>query len=105
MNSTLIAANDARVKKHLSSVIRYCNKTMCVDTWLIDLKFEGYKPEIKQVPAVEYNRIKFNRMTGYEQEQYEKRLSEKKTQYRAIKDNNILVLTKIEYDFFISLIN
>lgn len=101
--TTTIAANEAKAKKHLSSTIRYCNKIMCVDTWLIELKIEGYTPEIKEVPAVEYNRTKFNRMTGWEQEQYEKRLNEKKTQYRAVKDNSILVLSKIEYDYFTSL--
>lgn len=103
MKTGLTASNEAKIKKHLSSVIRYCNKNICIDTWLIDLKSEGYKPEIKEVPAVEYNRTKFNRLTGWEQQQYEKRLNEKKTEYRAIKDNSILVLSKIEYDYFTSL--
>ncbi len=103
MNTVLNAANEAKIKKHLSSVIRYCNKTMCVDTWLIDLKLDGYTPEVKEVPAIEYNRTKYNRMNGYEQAQYEKRLSERKTEYRAIKSGSILALSKIEYDFFTSL--
>jgi hypothetical protein len=54
MNTTFNAAYEAKAKKHLSSVIRYCNKTMCIDTWLIELKQEGYTSEVKEVPAVEY---------------------------------------------------
>lgn len=98
--TNLVNANDAKIKKHLSSAIRYNNKVMCIDTWLIELKQEGYMPEVKQVPAVRYNRVKYNRMEGWEQEQYDKRLSEKKTEYRAIKEDRILVLSKIEFNFF-----
>lgn len=96
--------NEAKAKKHLSSVIRWANKTVCIDTWLIDMKNEGYKPEVNEVPAVIFNRTKYNRMTGNEQEQYEKRLSEKKTEYCIRgEDGRSYVISKIEYDFMCSL--
>jgi len=44
--------------------------------------------EVAEVPAIQYNRVKYNRMNASEQEVYEERLRDTKTEFRLyVKDN------------------
>jgi hypothetical protein len=47
------------------------------------------KSEIKDVPAIEYNRVKYNRMDWKEQQIYEQRLKDTKLEYRLFISDNI----------------
>jgi len=40
------------------------------------------RTEVKQVPSIDFNRTKYNRMAGKEQEEYEEKLNTLKTEYR-----------------------
>jgi hypothetical protein len=61
------------------------------------------RSEEKLVPSIEYNRIKYNRMNGKEQEEYERKLKTLKTQYRLYysdSDTVFLPVAKTIYDYF-----
>lgn len=103
MTTQLTKANNARSKAHLNEVIRYCGRTMTRQTFLHDLKENGYTPDVAEVPKYEFNRAKYNRMNGWEQAAYEKKMKERKIEYRATKGSTVQPLTKMEYDYFITL--
>jgi len=53
----------------------------------------------KVIPAVEYNRTKFNRMNNDQQVEYEKRLSETKDEYSVVlQSGSFILIPKIVYD-------
>jgi hypothetical protein len=57
------------------------------------------KVEAKEVPKVAFNRAKYNRMDGKQQEEYEKKMKEKKTEYRAFKkDGSFIEIPKMVYE-------
>lgn len=67
----------------------------------------GAIPSIEQVPAVQYNRRKFNRMDYKEQREYEKRLAKTKVEYCLCYPDDpgtCVFVTKTEYDYFMSLL-
>lgn len=75
-----------------------------VDTFraMIDRGVFSYA-EAVTVPRIYYNRIKFNRMDGRQQAEYEKRLKETKTEYRLIykADSELSVnVPKLVFDYF-----
>ena len=52
-------------------------------------------------PRYEFNRTKYNRMDGYEQAEYEKKLKETKIQYRLfLKDGGFYNVSKTVFDYF-----
>lgn len=72
--------------------------------WLQHLKENGRVSSIAEVPAVKYDRVKYNRMNWEEQKAYDKRLEEKKTEYRIGEpDGSFFEVSKSEYDYFNSL--
>lgn len=99
------SARQKKVENHLSKLIRYKNKVISIRDWITTLINEGGKPEIKQVPAVQYNRIKFNRMNYEQQKEYEKRLNTLVPEYRiSFEDETYFKLNKTEYEFALSII-
>lgn len=96
----LTAANAAKTENHLNELIRYCNKFYTRRGLMNELKGIGWTSEIKEVPKYQYNRIKYNRMDGEQQAEYDKKLKERKTEYRIVFDGHILPLTKIEFEYF-----
>lgn len=59
--------------------------------------------EAVTVPRIYYNRVKFNRMDGKQQAEYERRLKETKTEYRLIykADSGLSVnVPKLVFDYF-----
>ena len=70
--------------------------------WMIDNN-KFFSSEIKQVPSIQFNRIKFNRMDGRQQEEYNKKLNTLKTEYRLFYEdhNTFLVVHKKVYEYFI----
>jgi len=99
-------ARQKKAEKHLFKLIRYNNKVISIKDWISTLINEGGKPEIIQVPAVQYSRIKFNRMNYEQQKEYEKRLNTLVPEYRIsfFEDGTHVKLNKTEYKFALSLI-
>jgi hypothetical protein len=57
--------------------------------------------EVASVPVIQYNRTKYNRMNGYEQEAYEKKLNTLKTEYRLYYTDTVFTtVTKEVYLYF-----
>ena len=102
--NTIEKMNKIKSEKILNGFIRYNNQTITKKEWLNELFKSGYKPEIGTTCPIKYNRVKFNRMNWKEQQEYEKKLSERITEYRAIcKSGSYYPLTKTEYDYFDSI--
>lgn len=73
--------------------------------WLDLLRVKGAKVEESTKSKVQYNRIKFNRMDGEQQKEYEKKLNEKVPCYRLYEkegDTSAWEITKTEYDYFLN---
>ena len=63
----------------------------------------GYA-EMKQVPSLQYNRVKYNRMNAKEQDEFDRKASIKKNEYRLYKnDGSFYELNKTEYNYANSL--
>lgn len=103
--NTITKAQEVKAQTHLAGLTRYNGIIMKRSEFLEQLKKDGYTPETAEVPAVQYDRRKFNRMNWQEQQVYEKRLAEKKTEYRAQSndDSGFFTLTTTEYKYFCSL--
>ena len=58
------------------------------------------KAEVARIPSVRWNRRRYNRMTGVEQEEYDKKLEKKKDEYRLyLKDNSFWNVLKLVYEY------
>ncbi|HDL74990.1 MAG TPA: hypothetical protein ENH06_01220 [bacterium] len=58
------------------------------------------KAELARVPSVRWNRRRYNRMTGVEQEEYDKKLEKKKDEYRLyLKGNSFWNVLKLVYEY------
>ena len=89
-------------ENYLNKLINYNGIVMNIRVYLGKLKSEGYLPVVTEVPKYQYNRRKYNNMDHREQEIYEQKLLERKVEYRAVL-GSFYVLSKIEYDYFVSL--
>lgn len=97
-------AQAANAEKHLNTVLRYPDGIMTRAEWLKLAISKGASSETKQVPSVEYNRTKYNRMNGWEQEEYEKKMKIMKTDYRIkFPDGTFYSVSKTEHEHFKSL--
>lgn len=100
-------ALSAKTEKILSVQMNYRRFGVLTRRQFCEKMFElGAIPSIKQVPCVQYNRRKFNRM-DYEQQEYEKLLDKTKAEYQLCYPDEVdicAVVTKIEYDYFMSLL-
>lgn len=97
--------NKAKADAILNKVFRYPEGTMKRRDWLQYWKDKEATVVAKMVPAIEYNRLKYNRLTGREQEAYEKRCNEKKQGYflYITPEGSSYDITKTEYDHFLTL--
>ena len=91
-----------RIKKILDKMMRFDEGVMSRRDWLLVKIQKGASVSTKEVPSVQYNRHKYNRLEGAEQKQYEAQLAKKKTEYRLWKETTFYAITKTEYDFFLS---
>lgn len=77
--------------------------------YLQELKDLGFAPSIEEVPKFSFNRSKYNRMNGKEQDAYALKLKETKTDYQAVNrasfPKTYVSLPKLDYDYFASLFN
>lgn len=85
----------------LNVKVRYPEGIMTRAEWLQLMKSQGYTVKEVQEPKVIYNRIKYNRMTGREQDEYERKCNEMKTGYRlCTSESSSYDITKTEFDYF-----
>lgn len=101
------AAQKANFDKHLKSLTRYNDKVMDMASFLLVLVMEGRTGQVAERPKYEYNRRKFNNMSSrQEREEYEEKLKEMITDYRAVHPTgNFISLTRTEYEYFLQLID
>jgi hypothetical protein len=93
--------NELRAESTLNKVFRYPEGIMSRKEFLNICRVRGATVEEKQVPKIEYNRLKFNRLTGAAQDEYWQKCQEKKTGYSInFTDGTSQDITKTEYDYF-----
>ena len=105
MNTNITKMNIGKSEKTLNKLVVFEDVVMTKKQWLNKLFERSYKPEIGSTCPIKYDRVKYNRMSSHkEQQDYEKRLSETVTEYRAKSlSGSYSVLSKTEYDYLDSL--
>lgn len=90
---------------YLNKQVNFEGKIMTNKQMINALFSQGYKPTIKTVPKIKFDRRKYNQMDGYEQIEYDKKLAETKTEYSAENsEGSSYVLSKKGYEYMVSLI-
>lgn len=99
---SLESARIARQERMLAKLYRYNGEVVTLETLIIKKINLGHVFEVGINPAVQFNRVKFNRMTQKEQDAYEKRLDATVASYRLIdKSSGIFMeLPKLVFDYF-----
>jgi hypothetical protein len=96
------AAIQGRINKALDKIYRFSDRT---ESYRQRIERGVYSTaEAAEVPRVQYNRRKFNRMDGAEQAEYERKLLQTKIEYRLIyaKDpDSYTAVPKMVHDWFI----
>jgi len=101
-NTNLTAANEARKEKSLDKLWNFSDYGISSFRELID-KGVFVKSESKLVPQLQYNRIKYNRMNNFrEQEDYYKKCTEKtKLSYSLYYSETVSTeVSKFVFDYF-----
>ncbi len=96
-------ANEQRAANSLQNKIRYNGQIMTGAEYIKALYNEGYRPEIGQKPQIEFNRTKYNKMDGWQQEEYEKKCNTMIPCYKAVKGGTSFLLSKAEFDYMQSI--
>lgn len=97
------AIKELRAEAVLNKKIRFEEGIMTRLEWLKLKMTQGCRVELSTKPRVKYNRIKFNRMESYaEQQKYERKCNEMIPNYRLYENNSTSFweITKIEYEKF-----
>jgi hypothetical protein len=109
---TMKDAQQAKADKALNQLIRHAGVTMTKREFIEYEHRNGAKVEEGTKPAAQWNRTRYNRMDGWQQAEYEKKLNETKPCYKlytkATEGNFPSVffeISKTEYDYFLTLIN
>ena len=101
---TTTELNQIRAQQALDkNRVRHNGIVMTSREFIETLSKEGYRPEIGQKPRIEYSRTKYNRMEGWQQEEYERKCSEMIPYYKAVGEDSSMPLEKYEYDYFLTL--
>lgn len=94
----LTAATEARLQKSLAQQFRFSDGIYTLGEYM---ERHAVRVDSKEVPKIEYNRHKFNRMDNRQQAEYEKKLQERKIEYRAHNaDGSFLVIPKMVHDLY-----
>lgn len=104
LQTSIKKAQDARAEKCLNVSVNIGGLIKTRSEWLAKWKADGATAQKAEKSRVEYNRRKFNSMSGAEQQEYEKKMAEKVPSYRIYTDeSSFYEVTKIEYDYFLTL--
>ena len=102
MNNDLTAANAARLEKCLKERLKIDGEIVTFAEAIKEMKFE--KAGSYEVPRIEFDRRKYNRMDNYkDQAEYERKCAEKKTVYALYLPNSTshFIVPKMVHDYFI----
>lgn len=98
------AAIQAKTDKALNTQVRYPEGIMTRREWIKLMHSTGATVKEAFKSKIQYNRTKYNRMTGAEQEEYERKLQEKTVCYELhLSNGGFFDILKCEYDLFNSL--
>lgn len=103
----LYRMNEAKAKKALNNLTRYNGVVMTKAEFVETLKKQRYTSREGEKPSIQFNRIKYNRMTDWrEQEEYMKKCDTMIKDYRLYEAGSESVyfeVSKTEFDYFNSL--
>lgn len=96
---------EARINAVLNTKVRYPEGLMSRREWLELMASKGYEVKLSKTPLVQYSRTKYNRLSGTEQEEYEKKCNIMKDSYEIShsSSSSFYNITKTEYDYFLSI--
>jgi len=107
MANNIKKALSAKTEKFLSVQMNYRRFGVLTRKQFCHKMFElGAIPSIKQIPRVQYDRSKFNRMDYKKQREYEKLLAKTKPEYQLYYPDEVgicAIITKTEFNYFLSL--
>ena len=84
----------------LDKKVNYNNRIYTRAQFIESILSTGGHTEIKQIPSVKYNRVKYNRMNEREQAAFDKKLAIKKNEYRLYEsESSFYELNKTEYNY------
>jgi hypothetical protein len=94
-------AQRKRAEKSLGTLVRYNEGIMSKKEWIDIKKNNGCIVAKELGNRICFNRIKYNRMSGEEQTEYEKKCNQKVIKYRLYEPNGTFYdISKAEYDYF-----
>lgn len=95
----------AKINTTLDTKVRYREGIMTRREWLNLMKSKGATVEESTKARIMFNRTKYNRMTGKEQEEYERKTNERVICYnlQPAAVSSYFEITKTEYNYFITL--
>lgn len=96
------AMQQGRINKTLDTRMQFSEGVMTRREWLLLRIGSGATASTAEVPSVKFNRVKYNRMEGGAQQEYDQKLAKTKTEYRIWQDSTFWAVTKTEYDFFLA---
>jgi hypothetical protein len=95
---------EAKTQATLNKVFRYPEGIMSRREYIKLHKSQGAEVKESMRNKIEFNRTKYNRLEGRQQEEYEKKLEEKIVSYELhFSDKSLIYITKAEFDYFNSL--
>lgn len=96
---------DARKEFILNKQMNYNGEILTRSAWLKRCFKQGAFIVLSESPKIKFNRLKYNRMNGREQEQYEKQCSIMIPCYELHfkNESGFYDITKTEYDYFLNL--
>ena len=94
-----------KADKSLDTLVRYPEGVMTKRQWIDLMRNTGATTEQSTRPRIYFNRTKYNRMTGREQEEYERKCEERIPCYnlKPCNSTGYFEISKAEYDYFNSL--
>lgn len=104
--TNITAAIKAKNEKTLNTLVRYSEGVMTKKEWIKKQLARGAFVQESTKNRIQYNRIKFNRMTNdSEQEEYMKKCNEmvKCYELRYKDENSFWEISKTEFDYFNSI--
>lgn len=97
-------AQQAKADKSLLKTIRREDgRIITAKEWLQELLNEGYLPFEDKKPSVKWNRVKYNRMDGRQQEAYDKQLNTLIPAYWARNGSLMFELNKTQFNYLLEL--
>ena len=94
--------HQAKAEQSLNVKVRYAEGIMTRREWIDLMRIRGARVEESTRPRVMFSRTKYNRLTGWEQEEYERKTNERVPCYNLhpAGEAGYFEISKAEYDYF-----